>query len=118
MSSYYGDRSRDIPSWDAFEAADDDEVVDQSEVQPPSNAFLAKTDTYHSTNTLHAIIYSYVSTPRLRCRLHIPTGPRPKALSGEKVRFIKSSAQLPRLKGGRSLPDRPTVSVSSCGTST
>ena len=32
MSSYYGDRGRDVPSWDTFEAGDEDDVVDQSEV--------------------------------------------------------------------------------------
>ncbi|WWD19602.1 hypothetical protein CI109_104064 [Kwoniella shandongensis] len=31
MSSYYGDKSRDIPSWDSFENADDDDIVDTSE---------------------------------------------------------------------------------------
>ncbi|WVR07687.1 hypothetical protein IAU60_004729 [Kwoniella sp. DSM 27419] len=31
MSSYYGDRGRDVPSWDSFENADDDDVVDISE---------------------------------------------------------------------------------------
>ena len=33
MTSYYADRNREnVPSWDAFEAGDEDEVVDQSEV--------------------------------------------------------------------------------------
>lgn len=32
MSSYYGDRSRDVPSWESLEVGDDDEVVDTSEV--------------------------------------------------------------------------------------
>ncbi|KAK8853185.1 hypothetical protein IAR55_003887 [Kwoniella newhampshirensis] len=31
MSSYYGDRSRDIPSWDSFDNPDDDDIVDTSE---------------------------------------------------------------------------------------
>ncbi|ORX40593.1 SPOC like C-terminal domain-containing protein [Kockovaella imperatae] len=31
MSSYYGDKPRDIPSWDAFEAEDDEEIMDSSE---------------------------------------------------------------------------------------
>ncbi|KAL7418434.1 ATP-dependent DNA helicase II subunit 1 [Cryptotrichosporon argae] len=33
MASYYGDKSRDIPSWDSIEAGDDDDVLDQSEYQ-------------------------------------------------------------------------------------
>jgi ATP-dependent DNA helicase 2 subunit 1 len=32
MSSYYGDKSRDIASWESFEAGDDDEALDISEV--------------------------------------------------------------------------------------
>lgn len=32
MSSYYGDKSRDVPSWESFENADDDDIVDTSEV--------------------------------------------------------------------------------------
>ncbi|WVW86165.1 hypothetical protein I302_108206 [Kwoniella bestiolae CBS 10118] len=31
MTSYYGDRSRDVPSWESLEAADEDDVVDTSE---------------------------------------------------------------------------------------
>ncbi|WRT70242.1 uncharacterized protein IL334_007237 [Kwoniella shivajii] len=31
MASYYGDRSRDVPSWESLEAADDDDIVDTSE---------------------------------------------------------------------------------------
>ncbi|WWC91681.1 uncharacterized protein L201_006627 [Kwoniella dendrophila CBS 6074] len=31
MSSYYGDRARDVPSWESWEAADDDDIVDTSE---------------------------------------------------------------------------------------
>ncbi|WVR00189.1 hypothetical protein IAU59_007331 [Kwoniella sp. CBS 9459] len=31
MSSYYGDRSRDVPSWERFENAEDDDIVDVSE---------------------------------------------------------------------------------------
>ncbi|ORY33453.1 SPOC like C-terminal domain-containing protein [Naematelia encephala] len=31
MSSYYGDRSQNVPSWDSLEAADEDDVVDSSE---------------------------------------------------------------------------------------
>ncbi|OCF44617.1 hypothetical protein I317_01504 [Kwoniella heveanensis CBS 569] len=31
MSSYYGDRTRDVPSWESFENADDDDIVDVSE---------------------------------------------------------------------------------------
>ncbi|OCF61269.1 hypothetical protein L486_00916 [Kwoniella mangroviensis CBS 10435] len=31
MSSYYGDRSRDVPSWESLEAPDEDDIVDTSE---------------------------------------------------------------------------------------
>ncbi|WWC64593.1 uncharacterized protein I303_107204 [Kwoniella dejecticola CBS 10117] len=31
MSSYYGDRARDIASWESLEAADEDDIVDTSE---------------------------------------------------------------------------------------
>lgn len=33
MASYYGDRARDVPSWDSFETGEDDEAVDISEVR-------------------------------------------------------------------------------------
>ncbi|RSH91860.1 ATP-dependent DNA helicase II subunit 1 [Saitozyma podzolica] len=33
MSSYYGDRSHNVPSWESFEAGDDDDIVDTSEYQ-------------------------------------------------------------------------------------
>lgn len=33
MSSYYGDRPRDIPSWDSLDRADEDEIV-RSEASP------------------------------------------------------------------------------------
>jgi hypothetical protein len=34
MASYYGDRARDVPSWDSFETGEDDEALDISEVRP------------------------------------------------------------------------------------
>ena len=32
MTSYYGDKSSQVPSWDAFDADDDQDIVDNSEV--------------------------------------------------------------------------------------
>lgn len=32
MSSYYGDGARSAPSWDTFDSAFDEDVIDQSEV--------------------------------------------------------------------------------------
>lgn len=32
MSAYYGDKSSQIPSWDALDADDDQDIVDNSEV--------------------------------------------------------------------------------------
>ena len=43
MASYYGDRSRDVPSWESFEAGGDDDVLDTSEVRPfAGNAWIAQ----------------------------------------------------------------------------
>jgi hypothetical protein len=62
MTSYYGEKSRDVPSWESFEAGDDDEVLDRSEVRPTSTRQLNR-----STNMRLATTSSSASTPRSPC---------------------------------------------------
>jgi ATP-dependent DNA helicase 2 subunit 1 len=43
MSSYYGERSHNVPSWESFEAGDDDDIVDTSEVSFGRSCFVQST---------------------------------------------------------------------------
>jgi hypothetical protein len=54
MSSYYGDKPRDIPSWDSLERGDDDELI-RSEVGWRSSVGKLM----DSTNMLAATISSF-----------------------------------------------------------
>jgi hypothetical protein len=69
MSSYYGDNSRDVPSWESLENGDDDEAVDQSEVRALVRLTWSRLMATCSTSMLPEIT-SYSASMHLRlCKL-------------------------------------------------